>query len=242
MPTPTVIPVTLTPQSLDLNVCYKNEQERFSDYAAHLAASIPSGFTPVIVSSASPSPDNRTAVWVQVDGNNAILDVLTFSNGAWNGLPKPWIPGEFKYYDPSFYTPLAPWYPCDGSVTGVPDLRGRFIVATGQRTTPPVQTFTLADGTIVTRQDNNTNFAQGAIGGEETHVLIEGELPNLNLQSHLHTSAGAGSGGGAYADAQGSTPNTTGEAYAALDGDFDAHNNLPPYYALAMMQWRPDLS
>lgn len=239
------LPVTLTPQSLNPGICYTSEQRRLNDFVQHIAAELGINFTPTLLQSTAPGPDDRDKIWVQVDGSNAIQDILTFSNGAWNGIPKPWIPGEFKYYDPALYVPAAPWFPCDGSVSlvnaqnvGVPDLRGRFLVASGMRIAPAAQTFTNPDGTTVSRTDSTTNFLAGNTGGEEQHVLIKGELPNYSLALNLlQGDAGIGRGDGAQAIAAQSIL-----AELDLGGTFNPHNNIPPYYVLAIMQWRPDLA
>lgn len=240
------IQIDLTPDSLGVNPCYTSEQQRLNDYVAHIQATLPINFTTVIVSATAPGPDDRDKLWIQVDGNGRIVSVNTFSNGQWqtiNPVAPYLIPGEFRQYDPSLYTPVAPWFACDGSVTGVPDLRGRFLVATGQRTTPPNQTFTLPDGTTVTRADTNTNFASGAQGGEELHILIPTEIP-----THAHTPLtasnfeGQGSGGQENFGGSGGPTRFLDPTTGFFGGNYNGHNNLPPYYAVAMMQWRPDLT
>lgn len=236
------IVIELTAGNLDPDPCFTNEQSRLNAYVAAIQAGLPINFTTVIVSQTAPGPDDRDKLWVSVDNNGRILGLFTFSNGAWQTIAPvaPYlVPGEFRYFDPTFYTPSAPWYLADGSVIGVPDLRGRFIVAKGQRTAPAAQTFTMPDGSIVSRTDTNTNFTTGAIGGEETHVLTPRELA-----AHNHTP-----GTGSYFITLGTGPQATNaggqageEATTSVVGNFDAHNNLPPYYALAIMQWRPDLA
>lgn len=236
--------VVLLPQNLSPGVCYANEQERFIDYARHLQGSLPINFTATIMSSSAPSPDDRDKAWLAVDGDNRILGLYTFSGGQWKQAA-PTVPylviGEFRWYDPSLYTPSAPWYVCDGTTTGVPDLSGQFLVCTGQRAAPAAVTYTNADGTTVTRTDTNTNFGNKQTGGEETHVITAPELPGNSLLPGYKPLVNAAN---SYAAQEFVTNAANGGTLnlAVPLGNFNAHNNLPPYYAAALMQWRPDLA
>jgi microcystin-dependent protein len=108
------------------------------------------------------------------------------------------------------------WSLCDGS-NGTPDLRDRFVVGAG------------------------VSYSPGNTGGEEKHVLSNGEMPN-----HQHTTVDPNSPhGGHYIDYGGSgafkgwtgggnghglVPYVTG-----MSGGSQAHENRPPYYALAFI-------
>lgn len=242
------LPVNLTPQSLNPGVCYANEQQRLNDFVQHIAAQLGINFTPTLLQATAPGPDDRDKIWVQVDGSNAIQDVLTFSNGGWNGLPKPFVLGHVEHYDPQLYTPAAPWYPCDGSVSlvnaqgvGVPDLRGRTLICAGQRVASPAMTVTLPDGTVVVQQDPSTNFTAGNIGGTESVFLTQDQNG-----AHWHTTGATGAqfvvkqvGFGGELSGSGEhfqVPNTS------MSGLSSGHNNLGPYYVFPIMQWRPDLA
>lgn len=98
------------------------------------------------------------------------------------------------------------WFLCNGS-NGTPDLRDRFVVGAGN------------------------GYAVAATGGAATHTLTESEMP-----THSHV-----------VPADGGTDNSNGP-YARYDGGSSgagvtttskgsgaAHNNLPPYYALAFI-------
>lgn len=237
------IAIKLTPGDLT-SPCYNSEQARFNDYVKNIQSSLPINFTTVIVSTSAPGPDDRDKIWLQVDGNNRIVGLNTFANGQWETMfPSPpyIVPGEYRAYDPSKYTPLAPWFPCDGSVTTVPDLRGRFLVTAGQRTLPAGST------------DTNTNFINGATGGTETEVLIANNIP-----AHPHditgglfgaTAGGPGIYGSQSPGAAGVSSfsgvitggNSTGTGTGGTPNPPAAFTTLPPYYVVAYMQWRPDL-
>jgi len=84
-----------------------------------------------------------------------------------------------------------------------PDLRDRFIVGAG------------------------TTYAVAATGGEATHTLITAELP-----AHTHAFPGMALGSGAKTLDVGH--GSDGGAYpSSSTGSGTAHENRPPYYALA---------
>lgn len=95
------------------------------------------------------------------------------------------------------------WHLCDGT-NGTPDLRNRFIVGAGDE------------------------YNVGATGGEKEHRLTIDELPSHNhTYSTWTTTGGVSAGGGRYA-MDGTTTKNTGNT-----GGGQAHENRPPYYALA---------
>jgi len=124
------------------------------------------------------------------------------------------------------------WALCDGS-NGTPDLRDRFLVGAGNA------------------------YAPGATGGEDSHQLTTAELPAHSHSvdivtsaagAHAHTvpvssgPAGTTSAVGVAGTASGTIP-TSSEAAHTHDvsgntgstGSDGAHENRPPYYALALI-------
>jgi microcystin-dependent protein len=116
----------------------------------------------------------------------------------------------------------AGWALCDGT-SGTPDLRDRFIVGAG------------------------STYAVAATGGEATHTLTTAEMPvhshanTLTDPGHFHTIQPSTQGSGGSAGSQGAfwtgantSTNTTGITITNVNaGSGDAHENRPPYYALA---------
>lgn len=114
------------------------------------------------------------------------------------------------------------WYLCNGQ-NGTPDLRDRFIVGSG------------------------SNYAIGATGGEATHILTANEMPSHThdfhvLRDNAHSStyqtkalaSGSGTSASDYVQAyQCRTNNATNLMETAGGGQ--AHENRPPYYALAFI-------
>ena len=115
------------------------------------------------------------------------------------------------------------WHLCDGTGS-TPDLRDRFVVGAGN------------------------SYPKGAMGGEATHTLIANEIP-----AHNHGASGAHTHGISAVNNTGSGDlivNTTSvsngtydtshsliqpvgdHTHATVGGD-GAHENRPPYYALA---------
>lgn len=102
------------------------------------------------------------------------------------------------------------WNLCDGT-NGTPNLQDKFVLCAG------------------------SSYAVGATGGEATHILTTSEMPS---HSHVQITGSRDNGDGSYSGtyvagnsnpmAQANSPYST-----ASTGGSSAHNNMPPYYALA---------
>ena len=93
---------------------------------------------------------------------------------------------------------------CDGN-NSTPDLRNAFILAAGD------------------------TYAVGATGGAATHTLSLAEIPAHNHHIYIATDS-SGPYGHAYASGNN---NAQGAIGTTTKGSGNAHNNMPPYYALA---------
>ena len=110
----------------------------------------------------------------------------------------------------SFNSNVPPlgWTLCNG-LNGAPDLRGRFVLGSGQ-------------GTSLTNRNINT------IGGEENNTLTVAQMPSHNHSKSypIHNYPGSGGGGYLYA----------GEIQSWGDSQYTGgsqpHNNMPPFYVL----------
>jgi|694.fasta_scaffold03093_3 hypothetical protein len=139
--------------------------------------------------------------------------LLTDENGMLKSLPFP--KGLIMiWYNPGTTNPtnadLSPgWALCDGS-GGTPDLRGRFVLGSGQ-------------GTGLTNRVNNETP-----GGAETVTLTTAQMP-----SHSHDTVG-GSGCSGTQCGGGASPSyiTGGYKWNGSTGGDQPHNNMPPYYVL----------
>jgi len=118
------------------------------------------------------------------------------------------------------------WVLCDGT-NGTPDLRNRFIVGAGDK------------------------YDIGATGGEDTHVLTIAEMPAHNhtgstnsTGAHTHTVRGGtgtsdhtyphfSSAGTGYTSSTSSAGAHSHTVITNNSGGGTAHENRPPYYALA---------
>ena len=148
-----------------------------------------------------------------IPGNLTVTGKISTLSNTFNLLPS----GIILSYNST--TAPSGWALCDGT-NGTPDLRGRFILGTGQGA-------------------NLTNRTINGTGGAETHTLSWNEMP-----SHTHTVGNrtgdrCGDGdidhGNAYqfrADGWGwrGCGRTTSSA-----GSNYAHNNMPPYYVLTFI-------
>lgn len=105
------------------------------------------------------------------------------------------------------------WVLCDGA-NSTPDLRGRFVLGAGQGT-------------------GLTNRAIATTGGEENHVLNVDEIPSHQhglsvLYEHGRSFSGANGGDHPFKNNSGTNTYKTD-----FIGGSKAHNNMPPFYALA---------
>ena len=138
-----------------------------------------------------------------LSGNN-----ITSNNNVFNLLPT----GIILAYNST--SAPAGWILCDGT-KGTPDLRGRFILGTGQ------------GSGLTNRIINNT-------GGAETHTLTVTEMPT---HSHGFSARPFSNGGG------GDWFMSRGWSYEGIEdtkhntkihdaGGGGSHNNMPPFYVL----------
>jgi hypothetical protein len=99
---------------------------------------------------------------------------------------------------------------CNGS-NGTPDLRGTFIVGLG-----------------------TGDYASiGNTGGEETHLLTQGELPDFNLPYTINKDNNAIGSSGYFASSTGGGTAQSSNLSVNSGGNDEAHENRPPYYVLA---------
>lgn len=139
-----------------------------------------------------------------------------YAFNAGNGVPK----GVISMWSGSIATIPAGWALCDGN-NGTPDLRERFVVGAGN------------------------GYGVGSIGGAASHTLTVNEMPG-----HAHGVTDPGHSHGITTDNDTDTPWPYGASGNNADGTVNtnaavtgisvqssglgqAHNNLPPYFALA---------
>lgn len=103
------------------------------------------------------------------------------------------------------------WFLCDGN-NGTPNLVNRFIVGAG------------------------SSYNVGATGGEASHTLTIAEMPSHNHGGVTGDDSLAGRVGpvvvGSGSSREETNPGSHNHTITA-EGGGQAHNNLPPYYALA---------
>lgn len=115
------------------------------------------------------------------------------------------ITGMILMWSGSIATIPSGWHLCDGT-NGTPDLRDKFVVGAGSTYNP------------------------GNTGGENTHTLTTAEMP-----AHTHNQSGyLNNAGGNRAGVHWQGSATGGYNWpVASTGNGGAHENRPPYYALA---------
>lgn len=101
------------------------------------------------------------------------------------------------------------WQLCNGS-GGAPDLRDKFIIGAG-------------------------NLSVGDTGGEATHTLTTAELPAHSHSGSLTSKNSVGSSGSRVAEGDNSGGSGAVSFSTGNTGSGNAHENRPPYYALAFI-------
>ena len=149
------------------------------------------------------------------------------------------------------------WALCNGQ-NGTPDLRGRFILGSGQGTgltnrsisnTGGAETVTLTEAQMPTHSHNVSASTSGS-DGEHTHS-VSGTASTLSYSSQmlfyqggnilLQTVPGGTIGGGATLSVSGSASSTGSTHSHAITvtqsdkGSSAAHENMPPFYVLAFI-------
>ncbi|MCE5333163.1 MAG: hypothetical protein LLG06_01095 [Desulfobacteraceae bacterium] len=104
------------------------------------------------------------------------------------------------------------WALCNGQ-SGTPDLRDRFVLGAGNA------------------------YGIGATGGEATHTLTIGEIPQHAHQERVNSTNGDRGG---YIQPTGQTANAGGPTTTNMPTTLEAgggqpHNNMPPFYALCFI-------
>jgi len=169
--------------------------------------------------SETPSVDQQDRPWFRFDSlTGKPMGWYAYVNGAWTISTQTQV-GTIITVDPAINLNLAMsglaqtadwagWALCNGS-NGTPDLRNRMINGAGG--------------------DYNTTDT----GGEETHTLSQAEVGGPFTIDIIKFGFTRGTGGQYINDARDPQPGKfTDPIQEATSNAIDAHNNMPPYYAL----------
>jgi len=122
-------------------------------------------------------------------------------------------------------TPYEGWQLCNGK-NGAPDLRGRFVLGAGQG-------------------PNLTNRLMGQSGGEENHILANNEIPIHDHQATISVSKPVLKSEKIYHAWNSSrtycygVKETKPGVKTTTAGEGKEHNNMPPFYTLALIMRLP---
>jgi microcystin-dependent protein len=143
------------------------------------------------------------------DGTSGQVLQTDGSTASWN-FPPTVESGIITIWSGSISNVPSGWVLCDGN-NGTPDLENRFVVGAGD------------------------NYSVGATGGSNTHTLTESEMPSHNhsFDGNVLTSKFNNDSGYSVSDDTGSD---SLEGASNNTGGDSAHENRPPYYALAYIQ------
>lgn len=160
-------------------------------------------------------------IWIDNSGSEIVFNVRNKANSAWIVLVQTTntylLPsgGIIKWYGSIASIPTG-WFLCDGT-NGTPDLRAKFIVGAGQD-----------GGTYTPGIDGagSGQYAPGATGGTDKHVLTIPEMP-----AHTHSDSAGSNGYQSGNNVPG--PGAGGGQSTGSTGGGVAHDMRPNYYALA---------
>ena len=151
-------------------------------------------------------------IWFMIDSLDATTNALDTRVDTLEANPNVISTGMIIMWSGSVATIPTGWVLCDGN-NSTPDLRDKFIVGAKQD-----------DGGIA---KSNVKGSLLQTGGAHEHTLAESEMPS-HTHSYTRNSNGPGAGEVTGLLSFNPTSPTTG----ATGGD-GAHENCPPFYALA---------
>lgn len=210
--------VTITTATVPEGTCPPFIIDLWPELVALLSASLGGGRNTFNYGSSTPAPADQDKPWIRTESNGNPAGLYVFSGGSWiakHPLPAGAIiqwEGDISTINTFDGGETAAVSPTTGPMwEQVTELVGRFPVGAGQK-----------DG-------DSTNFTNGSTGGEETHELTVAEMP---AHSHAVNAAEDDSGGTGGDRLREVTDPDNATTTSQDTGGGQAHNNLPPYYAL----------
>ena len=203
--------VTLTPTSFSPGYCYPSDPQRFLlDICRHIQAFLPGNYSTFVYGSTVPIAADREKPWIDTSSGYPLLRI--YANGAWVTY-QAFKTGDIIMFSGDTDNIVAPWYLCNGE-NGTPDLRDKFIL--GWSSGRPV----------------------GTTGGEESHTLTQAELPAVTIPLGVGSLSNGTAGAVTYVLPNASNDPTASGGHSGAIGSGVAHNNMPPWYALAFQMYK----
>lgn len=164
-------------------------------------------------------------VWTEV--GDPVPDIVAACKDALDSWYEPIMIGMVT----QFIGPIpAFWLALDGTTYNQSDYPELWSVIDAQYKNAPAGTFTLPDFSDLFIVGALGDYALGSIGGESVHTLTEAELPShTHTYTHPNPAVDIGSVGTPIPGITTVTPNTP----TGATGSGDAHENKPPYIAVA---------
>lgn len=230
---PTNPQVTLTSGTLPSGFCPSNEQERFNEYVKRTTGQLPGSYSTIVFQNAKPGVVDQDKLWMRTNADGTLDRAYTFSNGIWRS----------PHAVPTNFTWLY-W----GAITDVDSLDGGSAGTVTATSGPFWAEVTEARGRFPVHPDPNkvlltTPISVKGTGGEETHTLVPGALPDHVHQlkgSDLAINYGSGTLAAAFLKRDVAITSVV-ETTADSGGNGKPHNNMPPYIGLYLLRRTPRL-
>lgn len=215
--------IILTPGSLPEGACYTSEQERYNAFTEATTGALPGTYGTINKGSTAPNADDRANPWVRNNPDGSPDGVYIYFDGSWK-RKHPLEPGLIMMWAGAIGDIDA----IDGGAAGTATLiAGPFWeVVTAMAAKFPVGVGAFASGATV---------AVTGTGGEEKHVLVTAELPEVlgTIKSPYTAIIMEEPGEGAFSlGSDNANISKVSINDAIKGGDAVGHNTLPPYYGL----------
>lgn len=215
--------VILTPGTLPEGACYETEQIRYNAYIEATTGALPGEYGTINKGSTAPNADDRMNPWVRTNPDGSPDGTYIYFDGSWK-RKHPLDPGLIMMWAGAIGDIDA----IDGGAAGTATLiSGPFWeVVTAMAARFPVGVGSFPSGTAV---------AVTGTGGEEKHVLVTAELPEVlgTIKSPYNAILMEEPSEGNFAlNSDNNNISKVSLNDAIKGGDNTGHNTLPPYFGI----------
>lgn len=218
------------PGNIPEGFCFSTYQNLLNTFVENMIVQIPGTVALFNYGPNTPTIDNRDKPWIKLNSDGTFAGVFVFVNGDWY-TTYPFTTGDVIFFSGAESAVADPFFLCNGQTVTrswgsftTPDLRGRFLLSSGQGA-------------------GLTNRTVGQTGGEELHTMIQAELvTHQHIQAYVDSTVGhAGSqwgvstvtASGAPIEHAGASGANQPFPFTSNVGNTTPFNVMGPFYVLA---------